>query len=307
MVHLQNEIDIGEDELKLKSRIYGRNKSTDNLTLYQREVNEAAYEIVKKNASLLANRKELMDQAQTTVRSSYAFKKGFSRSTSVDNKQSEGKKRKHEKTFKEDRAIRRIELTEKIKETKNMIRFKTLRRDKCSAVKEWKVCEKLSAEIAKLLSEKGQLERELALIERKEQKSKWHEQRKASGKNAEKGKSLESAKHGTPSVNIRNILGAHSQGNKTTITTNSTTVILTSESCSSQESKNTDNVMQDNALQLQLPVNHPESLTKLSSKSSFGDSEKKIKDQIEFSTHVPDNTLPQVSETASEHNPEEDF
>ena len=72
-----------------------------------------------------------------------------------------------------------MELTEKIKETKNMIRYKTLR-DKCSAVKEWKACETLSGEIGKLLSEKGQLEKELALLERKQKKSQWHEKRASS-------------------------------------------------------------------------------------------------------------------------------
>lgn len=122
-----------------------------------------------------------MTQAQTRVQDTYTFKKGFSRSVSADNnRQKETKECKKEKTFKEERAIRHMELTEKIKETKNMIRYKTLRRDKCSAVKEWKACETLSGEIGKLLSEKGQLERELALLERKQKKSQWYEKRASS-------------------------------------------------------------------------------------------------------------------------------
>lgn len=48
-----------------------------------------------------------------------------------------------------------MELIEKIKEIKNMIRYKILRRDKCVFVKEWKVCETLSDKIKKLLLEKG--------------------------------------------------------------------------------------------------------------------------------------------------------
>lgn len=122
-----------------------------------------------------------MTQAQTRVQDTYTFKKGFFRSVSADNnRQKETKECKKEKTFKEERAIRHMELTEKIKETKNMIRYKTLRRDKCSAVKEWKACETLSGEIGKLLSEKGQLERELALLERKQKKSQWYEKRASS-------------------------------------------------------------------------------------------------------------------------------
>ena len=73
------------------------------------------------------------------------------------------------------RAIRHMELTEKIKETKNMIRYKTLRRDKCASAKEWKACETLSDEIKKLLSEKGQLERDLVLLVRKQKKNQWWE------------------------------------------------------------------------------------------------------------------------------------
>lgn len=117
-----------------------------------------------------------MKQAQAQVQKTYTFKKGYSRSASADNNQQKKTETcKQKETFKEERAIRHMELTEKIKETKNMIRYKTLRQDKCASAKEWKTCETLSDEIKKLLSEKGQLEIELVLLERKQKKIQWWE------------------------------------------------------------------------------------------------------------------------------------
>ncbi|XP_068739378.1 uncharacterized protein PF3D7_1120000-like [Montipora capricornis] len=173
----EDKIDAQSDkDLKHKSRIYGKDKPDANLTEYQRAVNDVSYQIVQNNQVLLVDRRELMKQAQAQVQKTYTFKKGYSRSASADNNQQKKTETcKQEKTFKEERAIRHMELTEKIKETKNMIRYKTLRRDKCASAKEWKACEMLSDEIKKLLSEKGQLERELVLLVRKQKKNQWWE------------------------------------------------------------------------------------------------------------------------------------
>lgn len=115
-----------------------------------------------------------MTRAQTHVRDTYTFKKGFSRSVSADtNCQKETKECKKREDIQRGKGHQAYGVDRKIKETKNRVRYKTLRRDKCSSVKEWKACEALSGEIGKLLSEKDQLERELALLERK-QKSKWY-------------------------------------------------------------------------------------------------------------------------------------
>lgn len=55
---------------------------------------------------------------------------------------------------------------EKISE-KELISFKTLRRDKCTSVKDSKMCETFS-KISKMLSQKGQLEREVTARQKKE-------------------------------------------------------------------------------------------------------------------------------------------
>ena len=61
------------------------------------------------------DRRELMKQAQAQVQTTYTFKKGYSRSAYADNNQQKKTETcKQEKTFKAERAIRHMELTEKI-------------------------------------------------------------------------------------------------------------------------------------------------------------------------------------------------
>lgn len=182
-----------DSDLQIKSKIYGKDKYDVTLTQYQKAINEAAYNIAKANPVILVNRKELMTQAQKIVRESYSFKKGFSRSKFADNHTKENTEVKKNKTFKEERALKLNELKEKMSEVKKMISFKTLRRDKCASVKEWKTCETLSGDISKLLSEKSQLEREVLLLERKEKKSKWYQKRRSSESSTKISKKVKSS------------------------------------------------------------------------------------------------------------------
>lgn len=170
-----------------------KNRDDAELKDFEKAVNEAAYALTKTNPALLTNRKELLFEAQKTARESYHFKKGFSRSVSAESQNKENPESKQSKTFKEERAMRLKELHEKISETKNMISYKMLRREKCAAVREWKTCETLSTEISKLLSQKGQLEREVLLLNKKEKKSHWYEKRKSTETSANKEKRAKTA------------------------------------------------------------------------------------------------------------------
>jgi hypothetical protein len=172
---------ILDDDLLIKSRIYhGKNKDGSNLKEYEKAVNKASYDIVKANPAILVKRKELMTQAQANVRDTYHFKKGFSRSKVSDPASKEvHTEPKKVKTFKEERDIKMKELRDQLSEIKKMVSFKMSRRDKCASVKEWKTCETISTEIRKLLSQKGEIERELLILERKENKSQWYSKRKA--------------------------------------------------------------------------------------------------------------------------------
>ena len=82
-----------------------------------------------------------------------------------------------------DRSARIIHLSEQIEEVKNQIILKERRRVKAETVRDYSVCDSLSTEKRKLLSEKGIFENELRLLERKEQKSLWYHSKKTEKKN----------------------------------------------------------------------------------------------------------------------------
>ena len=95
-----------DNDLQIKSKIYGRNKDDPHLTEYQKPVNEAAYNIAKASPTILINRNELMVQAHNIVGESYNFKNGFSRSKFANSNENENTEFKKKKTSKEERAVR---------------------------------------------------------------------------------------------------------------------------------------------------------------------------------------------------------
>lgn len=69
---------------------------------------------------------------------------------------------------------------ELLKSTEDQIRIKELRINKLKSSNEFKKCDDVSSELRALLKEKGLLQSQLAVFERKEAKSKWYKKKKSS-------------------------------------------------------------------------------------------------------------------------------
>ena len=66
-------------ELREQSKIYGKNKLRP-LTPYEQAINDASFELSRNDPSLLANRAALFELAKNSIKRSYPFKKGYTRS-----------------------------------------------------------------------------------------------------------------------------------------------------------------------------------------------------------------------------------
>ena len=65
-----------------------------------------------------------------------------------------------------------------LQSTEDQIRIKQRRIQKLENTNEFNKCDELSSEKRELLKEKGQIESQLALLERKEAKSRWYKKQK---------------------------------------------------------------------------------------------------------------------------------
>ena len=128
---------------------------------------------------------ELFQKARKDVQEGgYEFKKGFSRSSTGSSCSSEGKspdgskeekqklKRKNITSQERQKAIANIRAL--LQSTEDQIRIKQQRIQKLKTTNKFKKCDELSGEIRALLREKGQLESQLALLQRKEAQSRWY-------------------------------------------------------------------------------------------------------------------------------------
>ena len=131
---------------------------------------------------------ELYDKARETVRSTYTFKKGYSRSSNSSNSDSETPppKLKRAKRDSEERKKEVDNLTSLIENVKSHLQIKQKRLEKAKSVKHFKQCDQLTLEIRTLLkkntSEKSDHERQLTAIQKKEAKSLWYHKTKSSKK-----------------------------------------------------------------------------------------------------------------------------
>lgn len=118
------------------------------------------------------------------MRSTYTFKKGYSRSSTSSNSDSETPppKLKRAKTDIEERKKEVDNLTSLIENVKSHLQIKQKRLEKAKSVKDFKQCDQLTLEIRTLLKEKGDHEKQLTAIQKKEAKSLWHHKTKSSKK-----------------------------------------------------------------------------------------------------------------------------
>ena len=118
------------------------------------------------------------------MRSTYTFKKGYSRSSTSSNSDSETlpPKLKRAKSDIEERKKEVDNLTSVIENVKSHLQIKQKRLEKAKSVKDFKQCDQLTLEIRTLLKEKGDHEKQLTAIQKKEAKSLWYHKTKSSKK-----------------------------------------------------------------------------------------------------------------------------
>ena len=122
------------------------------------------------------------------MKSTYTFKKGYSRSSNSSNSDSETPppKLKRAKRDSEERKKEVDNLTSLIENVKSHLQIKQKRLEKAKSVKHFKQCDQLTLEIRTLLkkntSEKSGHERQLTAIQKKEAKSLWYHKTKSSKK-----------------------------------------------------------------------------------------------------------------------------
>ena len=116
------------------------------------------------------------------MRSTYTFKKGYSRSSNSSNSDGETPppKLKRAKRDNEERKKDVDNLTSLIENVKSHLQIKQKRLEKAKSVKDFKQCDQLTLEIRTLLKEKSDHERQLTAIQKKEAKSLWYHKRKSS-------------------------------------------------------------------------------------------------------------------------------
>ena len=118
------------------------------------------------------------------MRSTYTFKKGYSRSSNSSNSDGETPppKLKRAKRDNEERKKEVDNLTSLIENVKSHLQIKQKRLEKAKSVKDFKQCDQLTLEIRTLLKEKSDHERQLTAIQKKEAKSLWYHKTKSSKK-----------------------------------------------------------------------------------------------------------------------------
>ena len=118
------------------------------------------------------------------MRSTYTFKRGYSRSSNSSNSDSETPppKLKRAKRDSEERKKEVDNLTSLIENVKSHLQIKQKRLEKAKSVKDFKQYDQLTLEIRTLLKEKSDHERQLTTIQKKEAKSLWYHKTKSSKK-----------------------------------------------------------------------------------------------------------------------------
>ena len=116
------------------------------------------------------------------MRSTYTFKKGYSRSSSNSDSETPPPKLKRAKRDSEERKKEVDNLTSLIENVKSHLQIKQKRLEKAKSVKDFKQCDQLTLEIRTLLKEKSDHKRQLTAIQKKEAKFLWYHKTKSSKK-----------------------------------------------------------------------------------------------------------------------------
>jgi len=133
----ETKVNSTQQDVISAAKIYGKGSSDKDLTPYQISVNEAAGKLALENPSLLHQRGFLYEKAKEAVRndSCFVFKKGKSRSKSVEEVEPVPSKKKYtSETLREERTA---QLVEDIEGKQQQLKYKQLHQSKAQASKDW--------------------------------------------------------------------------------------------------------------------------------------------------------------------------
>lgn len=156
-----------DDKLYENRKIYGRNNPAANLNNWQRAVNDAANSLCIENTYLVFDRANLKLLAEKKARETYCFKKKEgSRSNKVGESLS-----KRAKLMPDERKEKMKEIQDKLKDLEERIKLKSSLLVKARDTKDYKRCDILHDEIAKLRHDQHSMQGELKILLKKEKRA----------------------------------------------------------------------------------------------------------------------------------------
>lgn len=167
MAHVTQTVTLDPEEIRKKSQIY-QLKHDDKLLDYHRAINEASFEIVMKNPSLLCSKSELQNQARLKVHEEgFSYKKNTSRSKQFGVPQTKNQRDKLDL-----RQKRMEQLQEDLHEVDMQLSYAVKQRERCANVKEFSKALDVSKELDELRKKKRKYKEELTLLQKKEASAK---------------------------------------------------------------------------------------------------------------------------------------
>ena len=172
---------MDKEMLEQESRIYG--KSNENLTQYQKSMNDAAFVLCCKNTQLLKNKSDLIQLARKKLDDdgyNYAKKRSRSKAfgTGLGKNEVAMTEQKKHKLTQELRQKKVSEVTEDIESMKKVVSYLENERIKLVNMQKYAQAAQVLEQITEKRREQRKLTEQLTLIQAKEAKSKAYHQKK---------------------------------------------------------------------------------------------------------------------------------
>ena len=181
-------VELDRQKIEQESRIYGK-ADTDNLTKYQKSINDAAFKLCLENVNLIQNKGKLLDLARKKLDDDgYNYVKKRSRSKTFGSEQGieEDKVEKRQKLTEEMRQRKVSELCEDIETVNKIMSCLENERVKLVNMQKYSQAGQVLQQIAEKRKEKRQLSDQLAIIQAKEARSKHYYSNKSSSRTKNK-------------------------------------------------------------------------------------------------------------------------
>ena len=127
---------------------------------------------------------KLFEQAKVEIQDTYPLKKGYSRSKhkAKDCSEKDEPEKKRLRIDAKERKMEKESLQKQISVIEDQIRIKQRRIDQGKGNADFKLCDELTDKVRALMREKYELNKQFAILEKSEAKSKWYHKKKVSKK-----------------------------------------------------------------------------------------------------------------------------